>query len=49
MTLLKPAQAELAAKIKRLEEEKKMPLISPTVELAREEGEQINWEHVTFV
>jgi len=39
MTLLKPAQAELAAKIKRLEEEKRMPLISPTVELAREEGE----------
>jgi hypothetical protein len=39
MTLLKPAQAEFSAKVKRLEEERNMPLISPTIELALEEGE----------
>jgi len=40
MSLLKPLQAEFSTKVKRLEEELKMPLISPTIELAREEGEQ---------
>jgi len=40
MTLLKPAQSEFSAKVKRLEEERNMPLISPTIELALEEGQQ---------
>jgi len=40
MSLPKPLQAEFSAKVKRLEEDRKMPLISPTIELAREEGEQ---------
>jgi predicted transposase YdaD len=40
MTLSKPLQAELAVKIKHLEESLKMPLISPTMELAREEGRE---------
>jgi len=40
MTLPQPAQAEFSNKVKRLEEERKMPLISPTIQLAREEGEQ---------
>jgi len=40
MSLPKPLQAGFSAKVKRLEEELKMPLISPTIELALEEGEQ---------
>jgi hypothetical protein len=39
MSLPKPLQAEFSAKVKRLEEDRKMPLISPTIELAREDGE----------
>jgi hypothetical protein len=39
MSLPKSAQAELSAKVKRLEEDRKMPLISPTIKLALEEGE----------
>ena len=41
MSLPKPLQAEFSAKVKRLEEDRKMALISPTIELAREEGELI--------
>jgi hypothetical protein len=41
MSSPKPLQAEFSAKVKRLEEEKRMPLISPTIELAREEAELI--------
>lgn len=40
MTLPKELQRGLVAKIKHLEEEKKMPFISPTEELAMERGEQ---------
>jgi len=40
MSLPKPLQAEFFAKVKQLEEDRKMPLISPTIALAREEGEQ---------
>jgi hypothetical protein len=40
MTLTDILQAELVAKIKRLEEERKMPLISPTMQLVKEEGRQ---------
>ena len=39
MTLPKQLQIGLVAKIKRFEEEKKMPLISPTEQLASERGE----------
>ncbi|MHC5862817.1 DUF4351 domain-containing protein [Nostoc sp.] len=39
MTLPKELQAELVAKIKRFEEERKMPLVSPTEQLAMERGE----------
>jgi len=41
MSLPKPLQAEFSAKVKQLEEDRKMPLISPTIELAREEAELI--------
>jgi len=40
MTLPKPLQSALVAKINRFEEERKMPLISPTEELAMERGKQ---------
>jgi len=40
MNLPKPLQAELVVKIKHLEESRKMPLISPTIQLAREEGRE---------
>ncbi|MBK1988518.1 DUF4351 domain-containing protein [Sphaerospermopsis aphanizomenoides BCCUSP55] len=40
MTLPKELQRGLVTKIKHLEEEKKMPFISPTEELAMERGEQ---------
>jgi len=36
--LSKHSEAKFAAKAKRLEEERKMALISPTIELALEEG-----------
>jgi hypothetical protein len=39
MTLPKELQRGLVTKIKHLEEEKKMPFISPTEELAMERGE----------
>jgi hypothetical protein len=39
MTLPKELQRGLVAKIKHLEEERKMPFISPTEELAMERGE----------
>ncbi len=41
MSLSKPLQAEFSGKVKRLEEDRKMTLISPTIQLAREEGELI--------
>jgi hypothetical protein len=41
MTLSKELQAGLIRKIKVLEEERQMPFISPTEEIAREEGELI--------
>jgi hypothetical protein len=40
MTLPKELQRGLVTKIKHLEEEKQMPFISPTEELAMERGEQ---------
>jgi hypothetical protein len=40
MTLPKELQAGLVRKIKSFEEERKMPLISPTERLAMERGEQ---------
>ena len=40
MTLPKQLQAGLVTKIKHFEEERKMPLISPTEQLAMERGEQ---------
>jgi hypothetical protein len=40
MTLTKELQQGLVTKIKNFEEEKKMPFISPTEELAMERGEQ---------
>ncbi|MBD2138344.1 DUF4351 domain-containing protein [Anabaena sp. FACHB-1237] len=45
MTLTKELQQGLVSKIKNFEEEKKMPFISPTEELAMERGEQkgIQW------
>jgi len=39
MTLPKELQVELVAKIKHFEEERKMPLVSPTEQLAMERGE----------
>jgi len=39
MSLSKRLQAEFIAKVKRLEQERIMPLISPTIELVREESE----------
>ncbi|MFN6153960.1 MAG: DUF4351 domain-containing protein [Dolichospermum sp.] len=41
MTLSKQLQTALITKIKNLEEERKMPLISPTEQLAMERGELI--------
>ncbi|QEI44191.1 hypothetical protein BMF77_pc00031 (plasmid) [Dolichospermum sp. UHCC 0315A] len=40
MTLSKHLQAALIIKIKNLEEERKMPLISPTEQMAMERGEE---------
>ena len=40
MTLPKQLQAGLVTKIKQFEEERTMPLISPTEQLAMERGEQ---------
>ncbi len=40
MTLPQQLQKKLVAKINRFEEERKMALVSPTVQLAREEGRE---------
>jgi hypothetical protein len=44
MTLPKQLQKRLLDRISSFEEERKMPLISPTIELAREEGWEKGWE-----
>jgi len=41
MTLTKQLQAKLITKVNRLEEERKMPLVSPTEKMAIERGELI--------
>jgi hypothetical protein len=46
MTLPEQLQKRLVAKINRFEEERKMALVSPTVQLAREEGEIIGEQKV---
>ncbi|WP_243147059.1 DUF4351 domain-containing protein [Scytonema sp. UIC 10036] len=46
MTLPQQLQQRLAIKINRFEEERKMTLVSPTVQLAREEGEIIGEQKV---
>jgi len=44
MTLPKQLQKRLVERISNFEEERKMALISPTIELAREEGWEKGWE-----